>query len=193
MKWVQCFCHFSGWIGGIQRCRRTWQINNKWQKLDSNLGLSNYILCCKPLCYTVWQVNNTHTKLFSILAVFTVIELNYALLCKHQGIFIYKDFLSDLKIYMMQKRKEIYTIISNITKTQNWRNYTIISKRLTRGSGVGSELWFIFFCLFTLYVLQIPWNDLDCLYNYKTSKRFGGEVLPFYYTFYTNCIGILLI
>ena len=192
MKWVQCFCHFSGWIGGIQRCRRTWQINNKWQNLDSNLGLSNYTLCCKPLCYTVWQVNTTHLKLFSILAVFTVFELNYALLCKHQRIFT-KKFLSDLKIYMLQKRKEIYTIISSIKKTHNWRNYTIMSKCLTMGSGVGNELWFSFFCLFTLYVLQIPWNDLVFIITKKISEIWGGKVLLFYYTFYTNCIGILLI
>ena len=29
---------------------------------------------------------------------------------------------------------------------------------------------FVCFCFFTWYVLPIPWNDLDCFYNYQKKK-----------------------
>lgn len=162
MKWVQCFCHFSGWIGGIQRCRRTWQINNKWQKLDSNLGLSNYILCCKPLCYTVWRVNNTHTKLFSILAAFTVIELNYALLCKHQGIFIYKEFFIWFENIYDAKKKNIYHNIKHYKNTKLKELHHYIQ---TFDKGKWSRKWVMVHFFLLVYIIcftnSLKWSWLS--------------------------------
>lgn len=108
LKWVQCFATFQAGQVAFKDVEE--QANNsKWQNLDLNLRLSNYRLCCKPLCYTAWQVNNTHPpNHFFILTVFTVIELNYALLKRHQRILIYKDFLkSYLEVYTTQKKKYI--------------------------------------------------------------------------------------